>query len=237
VTSRYFGLIAAGGAGTRFGATGPGPFRQPKQYQSLAGRPMLYHAACSLLADRRIEVVFVVLAPDDTGFRTYDWTEFGDRIAPLYCGGPNRHDSVRNGLIAASSAVDPEDWILVHDAARPCLGREELRQLIDALAQDETGGILAVRVSDTIKRADREQRILATEDRDGLWQAQTPQMFRHGVLLQALEQSSNMTDEASAVEGLGLRPRLVEGRITNLKVTYAEDLDLAELILRGRGTQ
>jgi len=197
---------------------------------------MLYHAVCSLLADRRIEIVFVVLAPDDTRFQAYDWREFGDRLAPLYCGGASRHESVRNGLIAASSAVDPEDWMLVHDAARPCLGREELRQLIDSAAGDEAGGILAVRLSDTLKRADGDQRILATEDRNGLWQAQTPQMFRHGVLLRALEQSSNMTDEASAVESLGLRPRLVEGRTTNLKVTYAEDLHLAELILLGRGT-
>lgn len=197
---------------------------------------MLYHAVCSLLLDRRIEVVFVVLAPDDTAFRAYDWSEFGDRLAPLYCGGATRHDSVLNGLIAASSAVDPEDWVLVHDAARPCLGREEVRRLIDAAAGEETGAILAVPLSDTLKRADEEQRILATQDRQGLWRAQTPQMFRHGVLLRALEQSSNMTDEASAVERLGLRPKLVEGQTTNLKVTYAEDLHLAELILLGRGT-
>ena len=234
MTSRYFGLIAAGGAGTRFGA--PGQSRQRKQYQPLVGRPMLYHAVCSLLLDRRIEVVFVVLAPDDTAFRAYDWSEFGDRLAPLYCGGATRHDSVLNGLIAASSAVDPEDWVLVHDAARPCLGREEVRRLIDAAAGEETGAILAVPLSDTLKRADEEQRILATQDRQGLWRAQTPQMFRHGVLLRALEQSSNMTDEASAVERLGLRPKLVEGQTTNLKVTYAEDLHLAELILLGRGT-
>ena len=197
---------------------------------------MLYHAVCSLLLDRQIEVVFVVLAPDDTAFRAYDWSEFGDRLAPLYCGGATRHDSVLNGLIAASSAVDPEDWVLVHDAARPCLGREEVRRLIDAAAGEETGAILAVPLSDTLKRADEEQRILATQDRQGLWRAQTPQMFRHGVLLRALEQSSNMTDEASAVERLGLRPKLVEGQTTNLKVTYAEDLHLAELILLGRGT-
>ena len=125
--------------------------------------------------------------------------------------------------------------MLVHDAARPCLGRDELRRLIDTVAPEETGGILAVPVADTLKRADGEQRIVATEARAGLWQAQTPQMFRHGVLLQALEQSSNMTDEASAVERLGLRPKLVEGRATNFKVAYPADLELAELILRGRG--
>ncbi len=229
VTSRYFGLIAAAGTGSRFGGTAP------KQYQALAGRTMLHHAVGSLLTAGEIEAVFVVLAPDDGVFRRHDWSEFGDRLAPLYCGGASRHDSVLNGLVAASSAVDPEDWVLVHDAARPCLGRDELRRLIDAVAPEETGGILAVPVADTLKRADDEQRIIATEARAGLWQAQTPQMFRHGVLLQALEQSSNMSDEASAVERMRLRPKLVEGRTTNLKVTYPADMELAELILRARG--
>ena len=228
MTSRYFGLIVAAGTGSRFG--GPAP----KQYQALAGRPMLHHAVLSLLTAREIEAVFVVLAPDDGVFRRHDWSGFGDRLAPLYCGGSSRHDSVLNGLVAASSAVDPEDWVLVHDAARPCLGRDELRRLIDAVAPEETGGILAVPVSDTLKRADDEQRIIATEARERLWQAQTPQMFRHGVLLRALEQSSNMTDEASAVENMRLRPKLVEGRTTNLKVTYPADLELAELIIRSR---
>ena len=228
MTSRYFGLIVAAGTGSRFG--GPAP----KQYQGLAGRPMLHHAVRSLLTAGEIEAVFVVLAADDSAFRSHDWSEFGDRLAPLYCGGASRHDSVLNGLVAASSAVDPEDWVLVHDAARPCLGRDELRRLIDTVAPEETGGILAVPVADTLKRADGEQRIVATEARAGLWQAQTPQMFRHGVLLQALEQSSNMTDEASAVENMRLRPKLVEGRTTNLKVTYAADLELAELIIRSR---
>ena len=195
---------------------------------------MLHHAVRSLLAAREIEAVFVVLAPDDADFRRHDWSEFGDRLAPLYCGGSSRHDSVLNGLVAASSAVDPEDWVLVHDAARPCLGEDELRRLIGAVAPEETGGILAIPVADTLKRADQEQRIIATEAREGLWQAQTPQMFRHGVLLRALEQSSNMSDEASAVERMHLRPKLVEGRTTNLKVTYPADLELAELIIRSR---
>jgi 2-C-methyl-D-erythritol 4-phosphate cytidylyltransferase len=230
VTSRYFGLIVAAGSGSRFGDTAP------KQYRTLAGRTMLHHAVHGLLTADEIEAVFVVLAPDDALFRSHDWSEFGDRLAPLYCGGSSRHDSVLNGLVAASSAVDPEDWVLVHDAARPCLGRDELRRLIAAVTADETGGILAVPVSDTLKRADGEQRIIATEAREGLWQAQTPQMFRHGVLIQALQQSSNMTDEASAVERMGLRPKLVEGRATNLKVTYPADLELAELILRSRET-
>lgn len=196
---------------------------------------MLHHAAASLLGAPEIETVFVVLAPGDGEFRRHDWSAFGDRLAPLYCGGANRHDSVLNGLVAASSAVDPEDWVLVHDAARPCLGGAELRRLIDEVLPEETGGILAVPVADTLKRADATRRIAATERRQGLWQAQTPQMFRHGVLIRALERAGEVTDEASAIESIGLRPKLVEGRVSNFKVTYPDDMELAELILLGRG--
>jgi len=228
MTSRLFGLIPAAGAGARFGGA------TPKQYRRLAGRPMLHHAAASLLGAPEIETVFVVLAQDDDEFRKHDWSAFGDRLAPLYCGGANRRDSVFNGLVAASSAVDPEDWVLVHDAARPCLGGKELRRLIDEVLSEESGGILAVPVSDTLKRADATQHVAATERRQGLWHAQTPQMFRHGVLIQALERAGEVTDESSAVELIGLRPKLVEGCRSNFKVTYPEDMELADLILRGR---
>jgi 2-C-methyl-D-erythritol 4-phosphate cytidylyltransferase len=203
-----------------------------KQYSPLAGRPMLAHAVERLLAAREVEVVFVVLAPADTEFRNHDWRAFGQHLAPLYCGGSSRRDSVLNGLVAMASAVDPNDWILVHDAARPCLGAVELRRLIDAAAGDEVGGILAVPVSDTLKRGDDEQRIVETEPRDGLWRAQTPQMFRHALLLRALRGMEHVTDEASAVEALGYRPKLVEGSTQNLKVTFPADLEIAERLLR-----
>jgi 2-C-methyl-D-erythritol 4-phosphate cytidylyltransferase len=214
-------LIPAAGSGSRLGAA------TPKQYLSLAGKTMLHHAVRGLLADPRVEIVFAVLAPDDTVFRGLDWSEFGERIAPLYCGGASRRDSVLNGLIAAASAVDPNDWILVHDAARPCLGRPELQRLIEAVFRDEVGGILAVPVADTLKRADGDRRIAATEPRDGLWQAQTPQMFRHGMLLRALRGAPLVTDEAAAVEGLGHKPLLVEGSPRNIKVTFPSDLETA----------
>lgn len=230
MTSRYFGLIVAAGNGSRFGGTAP------KQYHALAGRPMLHHAVRGLLTAGEIETVFVVLAPDDGVFRGCDWSEFGDRLAPLYCGGSSRHDSVLNGLVAASSAIDPEDWVLVHDAARPCLGKDELRRLIDTVAGEDAGGILAVPVADTLKRADDEQRIVATEARDRLWQAQTPQMFRAGLLVEALETAPNVTDEASAIEALGLHPKLVESESTNFKVTYPQDMRLAELLLSQKST-
>jgi 2-C-methyl-D-erythritol 4-phosphate cytidylyltransferase len=226
VTARYFGLIPAAGSGSRFGAA------TPKQYSPLAGKTMLHHAVASLLAEPRIEIVFVVLAPDDTVFRELDWSEFGERIAPLYCGGASRRDSVLNGLIAAAAAVEPNDWTLVHDAARPCLGRAELARLIEAGSRDEVGAILAVPVADTLKRADEDRRILATEPRDALWQAQTPQMFRHGLLLRALRGAPLVTDEAAALEGLGYKPLLIEGSARNIKITFPSDVGIAEHILK-----
>jgi 2-C-methyl-D-erythritol 4-phosphate cytidylyltransferase len=230
-SERFFGLIPAAGAGERMGQA------TPKQYLPLLGRPMLYHSVAALLASGRIDTVFVVLAPGDREFREHGWGEFGERIAPLYCGGATRHDSVLNGLVAASSIAQPDDWILVHDAARPCLGQHELQRMLDTLATDEVGGILGVPVADTLKRADAAGRIQATEPREQYWQAQTPQMFRHGLLLQALSRTAKVTDEAGAIEALGLKPKLVQGSTTNLKVTFPEDLQLAQTILTSRGMQ
>jgi 2-C-methyl-D-erythritol 4-phosphate cytidylyltransferase len=225
VTSRYFGLVPAAGSGSRFGS------EVLKQYSPLAGKPMLYHSIGRLLATSEVEIVFVVLAPGDTEFRRHDWSAFGTRLAPLYCGGASRRDSVLNGIIAAASLVDPNDWMLVHDAVRPCLGKAELRRLIDEAGGDEVGGILAVPVADTLKRSDGERRIAATEPRDGLWRAQTPQMFRHSMLLRALREAEHVTDEASAVEALGYKPKLVEGSTKNMKITFAADLEIAERLL------
>jgi 2-C-methyl-D-erythritol 4-phosphate cytidylyltransferase len=227
MTSRLFGLVPAAGAGARFRAD------TPKQYAEIAGRPLLHHALRALASHPAIEVVFVVLAVDDQRFSRLDWSAFGDRVAPLFCGGPTRRDSVMNGLIAMADTVNPDDWVLVHDAARPCLDDATLGRLIDALSGDEVGGILAVPVADTLKRAGDDGRIAATEARDGLWQAQTPQMFRHGVLARALAGAGDVTDEAAAVEALGLRPRLVQGSSRNLKVTYPEDVAVAAALLAG----
>ena len=231
MSERFFGLVPAAGAGERMGQA------RPKQYLELFGRPMLYHSVKALLADARINTVFVVLAPADQEFKQHSWEEFGERIAPLYCGGATRHDSVLNGLVAASAAIQSDDWVLVHDAARPCLGQRELQRMLDTLAADEVGGILGVPVSDTLKRADAAGRIEATAAREQLWQAQTPQMFRHGLLLQALGGAARLSDEAGAVEALGLKPKLVHSSSANLKITYAEDLQLAQSILTGRGAQ
>ena len=211
---------------------------QAKQYRLLAGKPMLWHAVRALCAVN-LENVFVVLAGDDAEFARHDWSEFGGRVEPLYCGGATRRDSVYNGLIAASAVVDVDDWMLVHDAARPCLPRADLEALIAECAADAVGGILALPIADTVKRAGKDeagvQRVAGTEDRTQLWLAQTPQMFRAGILAQALRDAKGgVTDEASAIERLGLRPRLVAGSRENLKVTYPEDLKIAEAILARR---
>ncbi len=240
LTSRYFGLIAAAGTGERFaaGANAQEGTREaflPKQYRSIGELPMLLHAANSLLAAAEIEIVFIVLSALDEQFRMLDRSAFGNRIEPLYCGGASRRDSVLNGLVAASDVIDADDWVLVHDAARPCLGADELRRLLSIGVEEHSdGGILAIPVADTLKRGNAAERISATESREGLWQAQTPQMFRHGLLLRALHEATQVTDEASAVEMLGLHPRLVRGSSMNIKVTVAGDLALAGLILGSR---
>ena len=221
--TEYFALVPAAGSGSRMGG------KLPKQYLPLAGQPMIYHALATLCTCADISTVFVVLSPDDTQFHQYDWSDFGDKLQPLYCGGATRAESVVNGLMAAE--LEPDDWVLVHDAARPCLSQTQLARLIAELRDDKVGGILAVPVADTLKRANAAQRIAHTENREGLWQAQTPQMFRTGLLLQALATAPKVTDEASAVEALGVYPKLVESETTNFKVTYPQDIKLAELLL------
>jgi len=201
----------------------------PKQYLDLAGHPMIYHALSTLCACTHIRTVFVVVALDVELFKLYDWSHCVGKLEALYCGGVTRDGSVANGLLV--SELEPDDWVLVHDAARPCLTQMHLDKLINELRDDVVGGILAVPVADTLKRADAQQRISCTESREKLWQAQTPQMFRAGLLAQGLQQCRNVTDEASAIEALGLYPKLVAGDSTNFKVTYPQDIRLAELLL------
>jgi len=224
--ANYYALVPAAGFGSRMRDV------LPKQYLPLAGKPMIAYALDTLCACTDIETVFVVLSPEDTQFRSYDWSSYGDKLQPLFCGGDTRAASVANGLLACE--LEPDDWVLVHDAARPCLTQVHLHKMISELGEDKVGGILAVPVADTLKRADATQHIECTESRDRLWQAQTPQMFRVGLLSQALQQCRIVTDEASAVEALGLQPRLIEGDSRNIKVTYPQDIRLAELILRER---
>ncbi|MBW7860346.1 MAG: 2-C-methyl-D-erythritol 4-phosphate cytidylyltransferase [Rhodocyclaceae bacterium] len=225
---RHYAIVPAAGSGSRMGA------ELPKQYLPLLGRPLIHHALRVLCAVAEIDKVFVVLSVDDAEWRRHDWSDFGDRLVPLFCGGGTRADSVLGGLRAIASLVQPTDWILVHDAARPCLAEWHVDRLIRDLAQDEVGGLLAVPVADTLKRADEHRHVLGTVARDCLWQAQTPQMFRYVMLRRALESAQHVTDESSALEAAGLHPKLVLGDATNLKVTYPLDLHLAEWILRNR---
>jgi 2-C-methyl-D-erythritol 4-phosphate cytidylyltransferase len=225
--SKIFGLIPAAGSGTRMGS------ELPKQYLPLAGKPLLHHALECLCRDARVERVFVVLAQGDKQFVQYDWRLFGSRLEPLYCGGETRCATVFNGLLAARDEIGASDWMLVHDAVRPCLAPDALDRLITMAGAEKSGGLLALPVVDTLKRADAHGYVMQTEARENLWQAQTPQMFRYRLLLEALRAIDPLlaTDEARAVEKLGFQPKLVEGDARNLKVTYPRDLALAELIL------
>jgi len=225
---RHFAIVPAAGSGARFGA------ECPKQYLPLAGRPLIFHTLLALCAAPRIDRVIVVLAPDDGWWGGYDWRDLGPKLEVVYAGGATRAASVLAGLRAAATAAADDDWMLVHDAARPCLSAAMLDALIDSLAGDPVGGLLAVPVADTLKREDTGGRVAETVPREGLWQAQTPQMFRYATLLAALEAGSAVTDEAGAIEAFGLRPKLVRGDATNLKVTYPADLPLAELIMLAR---
>lgn len=224
---RYYAIVPAAGSGARFGSS------VPKQYLELAGKPLIYHALAALCRCPRIERVWVILSPGDGWWQTYDWSMLQPKLEVVFRGGASRGETVVNGLAAIADAVDDDDWVLVHDAARPCLSQQMLADLFEQLVDELAGGILAVPVADTLKRADGEQRIVATESRDGLWQAQTPQMFRYRLLREALAGKLALTDEASAIEGAGFQPRLVRADASNLKVTFPADLRLAELILQG----
>ncbi len=205
----------------------------PKQYRPLAGRPMLYHAIARLCAHAAVDRVCVALAPGDRLFDTHDWKPFSAKLEVLRVGAETRTATVLNALEAMAGKFAEDDWALVHDAARPCLSDAQLNRLIDEVGADRCGGILAVPVADTLKRASDAQRSLRTEARAGLWQAQTPQMFRYGPLLRALRACDprHITDEAGAIEVAGMQPMLVQSDATNFKVTHEQDLAVAELIL------
>jgi 2-C-methyl-D-erythritol 4-phosphate cytidylyltransferase len=223
---RLWLVVPAAGRGRRMGAD------RPKQYLTLAGRPVLAHTLARLHQAFPQAQLCLCLDPDDDRFDPA-WVPFAQwRRSP---GGAERADSVRQALAALADEAGDDDLVLVHDVARPCVTVADLMTLLSALREDPVGALLATPVADTIKRDDGQARIASTEPRDGLWQAQTPQGFRYGLLRRALEQAVagdvGVTDEASAVEALGLSPRLVPGRRDNLKITHPEDLALAAHVL------
>ncbi len=221
---RYFAVVPAAGIGSRMQAD------RPKQYLDCGGKPMLEQTLSRLLAWPRLERVVVALASGDTFFPSLS---ISAEPRLLRCqGGEHRADSVLAGLDALADVAAPEDWVLVHDAARPCIRLTELEKLAHELRGDPVGGLLAVPVSDTVKQADEEGRVELTLNRARLWLAQTPQMFRYQALNEAVraacEAGANSTDEAAAMERAGQQPRLVAGSVSNIKITHPLDLVLAE---------
>ena len=225
---KIFAIVPAAGQGTRIGDA------VPKQYLPIAGKPMLFHALESLASVARIHAVVAVLSPLDRHWGGFDWSAFPEKIEAAFTGGANRSESVRNALRHLAPRVAKDDWILVHDAARPCITRALVDQFIDEVEGEPVGGLLAMPLADTLKRSDETLRVAETIPRAGLWRAQTPQMFRYEMLARALERKAGATDESQAIEALGYSPRLVQGENTNLKVTFAEDLPLAEMIILRR---
>jgi len=230
---RCYALVPAAGVGARSGAAGP------KQYVSLAGRPMMAHTLAALRRVPGLAATLVVLSPEDDQFETL-LPEFEGETAWLArCGGATRADTVAAGMRELQArGAQPHDWVLVHDAARCLLQPAWVEQLMAACAGDEVGGLLALPLADTLK-AEQGGRVAATVDRQGKWAAQTPQMFRLGLLLPALSHAESagaaVTDEASAIEALGHRPLLVASSLENFKVTWPADFALAERLLRSRG--
>ena len=220
-------IVPAAGTGTRFGDG------LPKQYQALAGLPLIACTLGRLLAHPRIDGAVVALSAHDA-----HWTSLALQFEKplLACvGGADRSSSVLSALRALPMSVGNDDLVLVHDAARPCIRHADLDRLIDAAHSDAVGALLASPLRDTLKRADKDARVVATEPRELFWRAQTPQAFRRGALTQALQLARAdgiaATDESMAMERLGLQPLLVEGSEDNIKVTVAADLALAERIL------
>jgi 2-C-methyl-D-erythritol 4-phosphate cytidylyltransferase len=222
-------IIPAAGSGSRMGA------ETPKQYLSLAGKPVLHHSLALFCQHPQITHVYLALSSDDHG-----WDGFGaefvqhPKLTVLRTGGESRAQTVLNTL--QHICLQPNDWVLVHDAARPGLTATLLERLIAKVQDHAVGGLLALPVADTIKRDDGQGQVASTEQRAGLWAAQTPQMFPYQLLLRALQQADFVpTDESQAVEALGLSPLLVEGAPRNLKITYAHDLAMLAAIMQAEG--
>jgi len=228
LTRRHVALIPAAGVGARMAAG------SPKQYLPIGAKPMLRHTVDAFLSSPLIAHTYVVVSADDPFIDAVlpDANERTSHVTVLRCGGATRMESIRNGLHAVRAALADTDHVLVHDAARPGLNAALIERLITETGDHPAGGLLALPVVDTVKR--RSDGGIATVDRANLWLAQTPQMFTYALLCRALDAATDpaaITDDASAVEALGLAPRLVEGHPRNLKVTLPSDIRIAEMYL------
>jgi len=231
VSRRYWAVVPAAGVGRRMGAS------LPKQYLPLAGRRVIDHTLARLLDPPLVQGLFVAVADQDPWWSSSLYASHPS--VTRVTGGSERSDSVLRALDALAGVADPKDWVLVHDAARPCVRRTDIERLIERGTGHRDGGLLGMAARDTMKRASLSGEVLETVSREGLWHAFTPQMFRLGPLRAALIAASraglSVTDEASAVELAGGRPLLVEGSADNIKITRPEDLPLAELFLSQQG--
>lgn len=226
-------ILPAAGIGRRMGST------TPKQYLDLNGAPVIAHSLLKLAGIPAISKIVVVLHPTDTHFSTLQLANT-DRVV-IASGGGERFQSVLNGLEQLAKVAQDDDWVLVHDAVRPCVRIADIQALIAQLSLHPVGGLLGVPVDDTLKRVNGKAEVEQTADRSCYWQAQTPQMFRYGLLSRALREliaaSGQVTDEAAAVERLGLFPQMVAGHKDNIKITRAADLAMAGNILAAQALE
>jgi 2-C-methyl-D-erythritol 4-phosphate cytidylyltransferase len=229
-------IIPAAGAGSRMAESAKSVL--PKQYMPLAGKPIISHTIQTFFNHPRITSIHLALSADDLFWRNLP-LDPASKLKLHYTGGASRSETVLNTLQVINVADD--DWVLVHDAARPGLTHALLDKLLNALENDAVGGLLALPVADTLKKSGENYKIEQTVERTDLWQAQTPQMFKYGVLKHALQANSRAasshaaniaTDEAEAIEALGLKPTLVQGELRNLKITYPQDLVLLEALFK-----
>jgi 2-C-methyl-D-erythritol 4-phosphate cytidylyltransferase len=225
---KFWAIVPAAGAGRRMGAD------TPKQYLPLGGKTVIEHTLDTLLSCQRLSGVILVLSPDDERWAGIQ-QRYTEQPLETVTGGVERCHSVLNGLDQLVARGSDDDWALVHDAARPCVRLEDIERLMATLESSTEGGLLGVPVADTMKRVDKDVCISDTVDREGLWHAYTPQMFRVGILRAALQQAisdgQQVTDEANAMELAGYRPRMVQGARDNIKITVPSDLALAAFYL------
>ncbi|MGY8786454.1 MAG: 2-C-methyl-D-erythritol 4-phosphate cytidylyltransferase [Pseudomonadales bacterium] len=229
-------VLPAAGIGRRMGST------IPKQYLTIDGTPLLLHALRRLSAVREIQKIIVVIHPEDSRWAELEKSikeEFGNRIITVM-GGGERYQSVLNGLTALTEFAGKDDWVLVHDAVRPCVRTSDIENLIQKVSLHSIGGLLGSPVDNTLKRVDKELTVIETVDRESYWNALTPQMFRFALLKESIQtvvvSGEQVTDEAAAMEVAGFKPIMIAGHKDNIKITVEADLVLASQILKNQAS-
>ena len=223
--TKFHIIIPAAGSGTRMGLS------QPKQYLLIHTQTLIERVVRVFDNISLVHSIHIALHSNDEIWKTLNLS-FSSKVNTHYCGGGSRAETVLNTLKIIKDHVDPNDWILVHDAARPGIEKKDVEHLIHTLKNDSVGGLLAYPLADTIKKSDEEDRVVESPSRKHLWQAQTPQMYRYKMLSDALEKfDGTPTDESQAIERLGEKPKLIKGSFKNFKVTYPEDLNILEQLI------